>query len=50
MWSREALNDRDRHGGPDDNESLAYMQRVLRQNGVFEMLEAKGIKEETFFD
>ncbi len=30
---------------PDDNESLAYMQRVLRQNGVFEMLEAKGIKE-----
>jgi GTP-binding protein len=30
---------------PDDYESLGYMQRVLRQNGVFDMLEEKGIKE-----
>ena len=30
---------------PNDYESLGYMQKVLRQCGVFEMLEKKGIKE-----
>lgn len=30
---------------PDDPESLQYMQRVLRQNGVFEKLEEAGIQE-----
>ena len=30
---------------PDDYESLNYMQRVLRTNGVFEQLEAMGIQE-----
>lgn len=30
---------------PDDYESLNYMQRVLRTNGVFEKLEAMGIQE-----
>ena len=32
-------------GDPDDYESLNYMQRVLRTNGVFEKLEAMGIQE-----
>ncbi len=30
---------------PDDYESLNYMQRVLRTNGVFDQLEAMGIQE-----
>jgi len=30
---------------PTDQESLAYMQKVLRTQGVFDMLEEKGIQE-----
>ena len=30
---------------PDDYESLAYMQKVLRDMGVFDRLEAMGIRE-----
>jgi GTP-binding protein len=35
---------------PDDYESLQYMQRVLRDSGVFDRLEEMGIQENDTVD